>query len=48
MKGTVDKYGRVWDLPQTELCRECGQPDNCGECNHKRLTDEEVRRLGGR
>lgn len=42
-----DKYGRRWDLPSEELCPACGQPDSCGDCNHARLTDDEVRQLGG-
>jgi len=28
-----------------ELCPECGQPDNCGDCDHTPLTDEERARL---
>ena len=30
-----------------ELCSVCGQPDNCGDCNHVPLEHEEVVRLGG-
>lgn len=44
---TEDRYGRCWNLPAQELCRECGQPDNCGDCNHEELTLEQVRELGG-
>lgn len=40
-----DKFGRNWDLPKAELCPTCGQPDNTGNCNHKKLTDEEVEAL---
>lgn len=29
------------------MCDECGQPDNCGDCTHGRLTDDEVLDLGG-
>jgi hypothetical protein len=43
----ADIYGRVWDLPESELCSTCGQPDNCGDCNHERLTDDEVAELQG-
>ena len=41
----IDKYGRKWPFPENELCPECGQPDSCGDCNHKRLTDKDVRML---
>lgn len=44
----IDKYGRAWRLPLYELCDECGQPDNCGDCTHGQLTVEDVRQLGGR
>lgn len=40
-----DRFGRVWWLQQAELCKECGQPDNCGDCNHERL--EDVSEFGG-
>lgn len=43
----IDKYGRAWDLPANELCFVCGQPDNCGDCNHERYTDEVVKLLRG-
>lgn len=43
-----DIYGRSWpDLAEDERCRRCGQPDNCGDCNHAPLTDAEVLLLGG-
>lgn len=29
------------------MCPICGQPDNTGDCNHKQLTTQEVRFLGG-
>jgi len=41
----VDKYGRIWNIPKEEACPECGQPDNCGDCNHTKLTDEDVKYL---
>ncbi len=40
-----DKYGREWDLHKNELCPICGQPDNCNECNHEKLTEEDVRMI---
>lgn len=44
----TDKYGNRWpDAPDSEFCSTCGQPDNCGDCNHERLSAEEVRDLGG-
>jgi len=42
-----DKYGRRWDLPKNELCPVCKQPDSCGDCNHKSLTDEQAVSIGG-
>jgi hypothetical protein len=44
---TKDKYGRKWDFPKNELCPVCRQPDSCGDCNHKKLTEKEVVELGG-
>lgn len=43
-----DKYGRVWKLPVTELCAVCGQPDNCGDCEHKKLSQLDVDLLKGK
>jgi len=40
-----DIFGRNWNLPKKELCQICRQPDNSGDCNHKRLTDTEVKQL---
>lgn len=40
-----DKFGREWNLPKKELCPKCGQPDSCGDCNHKKLSNDEVNRL---
>jgi hypothetical protein len=42
-----DRYGMTWNLPKNELCPKCGQPDNCGDCNCKKLTRNEVRTLKG-
>jgi hypothetical protein len=43
---TKDKFGRLWIKPKDELCPECGQPDNCGDCNHKKISNEEAKELG--
>lgn len=40
-----DKYGVTWSSVKSALCPICGQPDNCGDCNHKKLSKEEVRIL---
>lgn len=45
-KATIDRYGHVWLLPLSELCPECKQPDNCGDCNHEPLSDQEAEALG--
>lgn len=38
---TPDSFGRRW--PESyELCDDCGQPDNCGECTHVPLSDGDV------
>jgi hypothetical protein len=38
-----DRYGRDWsELPDEELCPDCGQPDSVGDCSHNRLSDLEV------
>ena len=39
-------FGRVWRLPKAELCQKCGQPDNVGDCNHKRLPLADALDLG--
>jgi hypothetical protein len=41
-KYTKDIYGRYWNLSNSELCPICKQPDNCGDCNHKKMNDKEV------
>lgn len=46
----ADRFGRRWpelDGHPEERCPVCGQPDNCGDCNHEPLTDDEARSLGG-
>lgn len=43
--GYRDHYGRVWPYPKNELCPVCGQPDSCGDCNHKKLTDADVAQI---
>jgi len=42
----TDSYGRLWPK-HYDLCSECRQPDNCGDCNHGRLKSDEVLYLGG-
>lgn len=43
---SIDHYGRRWDLPKHELCADCGQPDNCGDCTHQMLSDGQALALG--
>jgi hypothetical protein len=31
----------------TVLCPVCGQPDNCGDCDHTPLSPDEIAELGG-
>jgi hypothetical protein len=40
-----DKFNRVWNLTKREVCPICKQPDNCGNCNHKKLSKEDVKNL---
>lgn len=47
MAAKTDNFGRLWNLPNYELCPVCGQPDNCGDCNHEPLTETQVIELGG-
>lgn len=43
-----DGYGRQWPkLSVGERCETCGQPDNCGDCNHQMLSVDNVLELGG-
>ena len=42
----TDSFGRKWKLPKNELCPVCGQPDDYSDCNHKRLTNAEVKLMG--
>jgi hypothetical protein len=46
LPATIDVYGRRWNVPSNEVCQTCGQPDNCGDCNHVPLTDEQAHHLG--
>ena len=48
MDSKKDKFGRVWDLPKSELCFMCGQPDSCGDCNHKKLRTIDIDFLRGK
>jgi hypothetical protein len=41
-----DIAGRLWLLPEHELCPVCHQPDNSGDCDHTLLDDESARELG--
>jgi hypothetical protein len=42
-----DTHGRDWGPRMLcETCLVCGQPDNCGDCEHGRLTDEQASLLG--
>jgi hypothetical protein len=43
---TPDKYGRIWPEGM-EVCVCCGQPDNCGDCSHGKLSAEDVENLLG-
>jgi len=43
---TVDRFGRLWNKPEKELCPKCGQPDNCGGCSCKKLSGKEAKMLG--
>ncbi len=43
-----DAFDRDWpEIADEELCVVCGQPDNCGDCNHRQLTGEDVAVLKG-
>ena len=42
-----DKYGVKWEIPENELCPDCGQPDSCGDCDHSPLSQEEIEFLKG-
>ena len=41
----TDKFGRKWPYPSSELCPACGQPDSVGDCNHSKLSDDEVKQI---
>ena len=43
MRKTYD-LGRIVQIVPLETCPVCGQPDNCGDCNHKPATDDEINR----
>jgi len=40
-----DKFGRIWNLEEDEVCPECRQPDNTGDCNHHKISTSQYRRL---
>jgi len=41
----TDKWGREWNLSENEVCPVCGQPDNCGDCDHTQLSEKEIKIL---
>jgi hypothetical protein len=42
-----DAYGRRWpDRGSQEFCAVCGQPDNCGDCEHQPYSVGEAILLG--
>ena len=47
-RGYIDSFGRIWDLTPPQLCPVCGQPDDYSDCNHNKLTDEEVEIMDGK
>ena len=42
-----DLWGRLRVAAWDESCHGCGQPDNCGDCNHARIEDSELDILRG-
>ena len=41
-----DRFGNRWP-GDFVVCPECGQPDNCGDCNHAPCTPEQILEMGG-
>jgi len=41
-KRKTHDLGRIVEIIDVEVCPTCGQPDNCGDCNH--ATDEQINR----
>jgi DNA-directed RNA polymerase subunit RPC12/RpoP len=44
-----DKYGHWWACEEDVLgafCPVCGQPNDGGECNHKKMSDRDAREMG--
>lgn len=38
-----DIFGVDWgEVSSNERCSSCGQPDNCGDCNHVQLARQQV------
>lgn len=37
---------KLSELPESERCATCGQPDNCGDCNHVHMSDADLAILG--
>lgn len=42
-----DRFGASWPAAY-DTCPECGQPDDCGDCNHQPLSEDAVLQMGGR
>ena len=40
-----DNFGRIWNLEEDEICPECGQPDNVGDCNHQKISAIQYKQL---
>lgn len=36
---------KLSQLPDSERCQICGQPDNCGDCNHMPISVEQLTEL---
>lgn len=43
----IDIFGRQWPFTSLEeFCPTCGQPDNCGDCSHGDLGDDDAKNIG--
>jgi hypothetical protein len=40
----ADRFGRSWPA-LTVVCSECGQPDNCGDCNCKEVGTKAINKI---
>lgn len=43
---SVDRFGRLWDKPELDLCPKCGQPNKSSECMCKKIDSKEAEKLG--